>query len=131
MESNGVRAAARLTQLRRRIERWRCTRAKRSPMPAELWSAATELARGLGASRVARELRVGYGSLRERMEAGGQRSGRGASGFVQIEGAALLAAAPPSVEVCDPSGLQVTIRLGAGQAVDWAALVAAVRSAGR
>jgi hypothetical protein len=131
MESNGARAAVRLMQLRRRIERWRSTRARRSPMPAALWSAATQLAHELGASRVARELRVGYGSLKERVEAGGQPSGRGASGFVQIEGAALLAAAPPSVEFCDPSGLQVTIRLGAGQAVDWAALVAALRSAGR
>ena len=32
MESNGVRAAVRLTQLRGRIERWRRTRAKRSPI---------------------------------------------------------------------------------------------------
>jgi len=48
MEGNGVGAAVRLTQLRRRIERWRGTRVKRSPMPPELWSGATELARELG-----------------------------------------------------------------------------------
>ena len=58
MESNEVQAGVRLTQLRGRIERWRCTRAKRSPMPAELWTAATELAQELGVYRVARELRV-------------------------------------------------------------------------
>jgi hypothetical protein len=83
-KSNGVRTAARLTQLRRRIERWRLRRAKRSPMPAEPWTAATELARELGVYRVARELRVGYGSLKERLDCGGQRGGRAARGFVEI-----------------------------------------------
>jgi len=126
-QSNGARTAAKLGQLRRRIERWRWQRAKRSPMPAELWTAATEL----GVYRVARELRVGYGSLKDRLDAGGQRGGRGARGFVEIDGTALLAAPPPSVEVSDASGLKVAIRLGAGQTVDWAAVVAAFRTAGR
>jgi len=131
MESNGVQAAVRLTQLRGRIERWRCTRAKRSPMPAELWSAATELAQELGVYRVVRELRVGYGSLKDRLDVAGERGGRATSGFVEIDGPALLAPAAASVELSDPSGLKVAIRLAAGQAVDWAALVAAVRTAGR
>jgi hypothetical protein len=130
-ESTGVRTAVRLTQLRRRIERWRGRRAKRSPMPAELWTAATELARELGAYRVARELRVGYGSLKERLEVVGERGGQTARGFVELDGRALLAAPPASVEVSDASGLKVAIRLAAGQAVDWAAVVAAVRTAGR
>ena len=131
MESNGVRAAVRLTRLRGRIERWRGTRAKRSPMPAELWSAATELAQELGVYRVVRELRVGYGSLKDRLDVAGERGGRATSGFVEIDGPALRAPAAASVELSDPSGLKVAIRLAAGQAVDWAALVAAVRTAGR
>ena len=130
-ESNGVRTAARLTQLRRRIERWRQRRTKRSPMPAELWTAATELAREVGVYRVARELRVGYGSLKERLDGGGQRDGRAARGFVEIAGPTLFAAPPASVEVSDASGLRVAIRLASGQAVDGAALVAAFRTAGR
>ena len=60
-EGSGAQGLARLNHLRRRIERWRWTRAKRSPMPPELWMAATDLARELGAYRVARELGVGYG----------------------------------------------------------------------
>lgn len=58
-EHGGLQGVVRLSQLRRRIERWRWSRAKRSPMPADLWMAATELARELRAYRVARELGVG------------------------------------------------------------------------
>lgn len=135
MESNGVRAAVRLTQLRRRIERWRRTRAKRSPMPAELWSAATDLARGLGAYRVARQLGIGYGSLRDRLRADGESGGVAAPAFVAVDGAALFAPAPASghgeVELSDGGGLKVVIRLAAGQAVDVAAVVAVVRAVAR
>ena len=138
MESNGARAAVRLTQLRGRIERWRCTRAKRSPMPAELWTAATELARGLGAYRVARELGIGYGSLKDRLGADGESGRKGAPAFVAVDGAALFAPSAPApatgggeVELSDASGLKVVIRLAVGQAVDVAAVVAALCTAGR
>ena len=131
-KSNGVRAAVRLTQLRRRIERWRLTRAKRSPMPAELWVAATELAQELGVYRVARELRVGYESLKERAGAAGENGARPADTFVEVDGASLFAAAPAAsvgsaVELSDASGTKMVIRLAADQAVDVAALLAAFR----
>jgi hypothetical protein len=129
-ERNGARTAARLAQVRQRIDRWRQRRTKRSPMPAELWTAATELGRELGAYRVARELGVGYGSLKERLGGGSERSGR-ARGFVEIAGPALLGGAPITVELSDTSGRQVAIRLATGQAVDVAALIAAWRTAGR
>jgi len=38
--------------LSRRIERWRRTRARRAPMPAELWDAAVAAARTHGVSAV-------------------------------------------------------------------------------
>jgi len=134
MESNGVGAAVRLTQLRGRIERWRRVRAKRSPMPAELWSAAMELARGLGAYRVARELRIGYGSLKDRLRADEANGGAGAPAFVAVDGAALFAPAPSGaseVELSDATGLKLVIRLAAGQTVDVAAVLAAVHPAVR
>ena len=135
MESNGVRAAVRLAQLRGRIERWRCTRVKRSPMPADLWTAAADLARGLGPYRVARELRIGYESLKDRLGVDRESGGGEAPAFVAVDGAALFGAAPATghaeVEVSDAGGLKVVIRLAAGQAVDWAAMVAAFRTAGR
>ena len=134
MESNGIRVAVRLAQLRGRIERWRSTRVKRSPMPGELWTAATELARGLGAYRVARELRIGYGALKERLSADGESGGAGLPAFVAVDGATLFAAAPTGhseVELSDATGLKVVIRLAAGQAVDVAAVAAAWRTTAR
>ena len=130
-EGGGARGLARLSQLRRRIERWRWTRVKRSPMPAELWMVATELARELGAYRVARELGVGYGSLKDRVGAPGEHSAREADAFVELDGASLFAAAPVTVrsevELSDASGTKMVIRLAATQAVDVAALLAAFR----
>lgn len=135
MESNGVRAAVRLTQLRGRIERWRCTRAKRSPMPAELWTAATELARELGAYRVAREAGVGYQSLRDRLGDDAEKGRPCADAFVEIDTAALFASPPATVrgevELSDASGMKVVIRLGAGESVDVAGLLGAFRAAQR
>jgi len=131
MEGNGAQGLARLSQLRRRIERWRGTRVKRSPMPAELWIAATELARELGVYRVARELGVGYESLKDRAGARGEHDVRQADAFVELAGASLLSAAPAAVrsevELSDASGMTMVIRLAADQAVDVAALLAAFR----
>ena len=80
-EGSGAQGLARLSQLRRRIERWRGTRVKRSPMPPELWRAATELARELGVYRVAREVGVGYESLKDRLAA--PASGAGAEALLE------------------------------------------------
>jgi len=128
-ESNGTQGLTRLSQLRRRIDRWRRTRVKRSPMPPELWSTATELARELGVYRVAREVGVGYESLKDRVGAQGEQGEAGA--FVELAGASLLSAAPAAarseVELSDASGLTMVIRLTADQAVDVAALLAAFR----
>jgi len=130
-EGSGAQGLTRLSQLRWRIERWRGTRAKRSPMPPELWRAATELARELGVYRVARELGLGYGSLKDRVDAQGEHGAREAGAFVELAGASLLSAAPATgrseVELSDASGTTLVIRLAADQAVDVGALLAAFR----
>ena len=130
-EGSGVRGLTRLSQLRWRIERWRRTRVKRSPMPPELWRGATELARELGVSRVAREVGVGYESLKDRAGARGEHDVRQADAFVELAGASLLSAAPAGVrsevELSDASGTTMVIRLATDQAVDVAALLAAFR----
>jgi hypothetical protein len=101
-------------------------------MPAELWMAATELARELGAYRVARELGVGYGSLKDRAGARGENGTRQADAFFELDGTSLFSAAPAAVrsevELSDASGTKVVIRLAANQAVDVAALLAAFRT---
>lgn len=130
-EGSGARGLTRLSQLRRRIERWRRMRVKRSPMPADLWRAATELARELGVYRVAREVGVGYESLKDRVGARGKHGARPAEAFVELAGASLLSAAPAAahseVELSDARGTTMVIRLAADQAVDVAALLAAFR----
>jgi hypothetical protein len=104
-------------------------------MPADLWMAATELAQELGASRIARELGVGYGSLKERLGAGRKNGARPTDTFVELAGAALVSTAPAAVrsevEVSDASGTKLVIRLGADQAVDVTALLAAFRTVPR
>ena len=130
-EGSGAQGLTRLNQLRRRIERWRQTRVKRSPMPPELWIAATELARELGVYRVAREAGVGYESLKDRVGAQSEHGARPAEAFVELAGASLLSAAPAAarseVELSDARGTTMVIRLAADQAVDVAALLAAFR----
>ena len=101
------------------------------PMPAALWTAATALARAHGAYRVARAVGVGYPSLRDRLGAGAGHRRPPAEAFVAIDTAALFA--PPSatargeVELSDASGVTMVIRLGAGESVDVAAVLAAFR----
>lgn len=124
------RAAAKLRQLGRRIERWRWRRTSRGPMPAQLWAAATGLARELGAYRVARDLGIGYESLRNRLGDDGT-DGSSTPALVTVNTASLFAspAAPHAeVELSDASGVKVVIRLGAGESVDVGALLAAFRA---
>ncbi len=130
-EGSGAQGLVRLSQLRRRIDRWRWTRTKRSPMPEDLWTAATELARELGAYRVARGAGVGYGSLKDRVGARGGNGARQGAAFVALDGASLFSAPPASVrsevELSDASGAKLVIRLGADQTVDVTALLVAFR----
>ena len=130
-EGSGAQGLTRLSQLRRRIERWRRTRVKRSPMPPELWIAATELAQELGVYRVAQEVGVGYESLKDRVEAQGEHGAREAGAFVELAGASLVSAAPATarseVELSDARGTTMVIRLATDQVVDVAALLAAFR----
>jgi hypothetical protein len=73
--------------------------------------------------------------LKDRLGADGESGRDGAPAFVAVDGAALFATARATgcgeVELSDGSGLKVVIRLGAGQAVDVAAVVMAVRTAAR
>jgi len=97
-------------------------RVKRSPMPPERWITATELARELGAYRIARELGVAYGSLKDGAGAQGENGARRADAFVEFDGASLFSPAPAAMrseaELSDASGTKMIIRLAANQAVD-------------
>jgi hypothetical protein len=124
---------ARVEPLRMQIERWRQTRAKRSPMPEPLWRAAVGLARKHGVYAAAQALRLSYDSLRTRAEEAGEPRQRRRESpppqatFVDLPPALLSAAAGPGgpiVEVVGPSGQRLTVRLRNGE-LDVAELIRA------
>ena len=57
-----------LEEARVRFEEWRTNRRGKARIPAELWSAAVEVARKEGINRTARELHVAWDDLKRRME---------------------------------------------------------------
>ena len=60
-----------LEEAKLRFEEWRTTRRGKARIPAELWSAAVEVARKEGINRTARELHVAWDDLKRRMPATG------------------------------------------------------------
>ena len=129
--------SAGLEQLRRRIERWRMSRAAPGQMPEPLWAAAAELARRQGVSRVASALGLGYAGLKQRVEVPLERvtssaSGERKTGFVEVTGAQLLSSASPGsalVEYAARDGSRLRVTLPAASSVDVAALLLALRGA--
>jgi hypothetical protein len=112
-------------QVQARIERWRRTREKRAAMPAGLWEQAAGLARMHGIYRTAQALRLSYDSLKGRvLSAPGSvlRGQKGHPGFVDFGPAQLMGlaqpAAGPVVELSDPDGAKLVIRLTDGGELD-------------
>jgi hypothetical protein len=124
------RAAQGLQVVRRRIDVWRWTRLKRSPMPEELWAQSAKLARNLGVWPVARDLGLCYESLKRRVEENGSRKKAGAVQFVEMRGADVMDVASSDgtvVELQATDGARMRIRLGRDAQVDMTALIAAFR----
>ena len=57
-----------MRRLYRRFQRWRSAHTGRLPIPERLWAAATELAREHGVFPTAKDLRLEYGKLKQRVE---------------------------------------------------------------
>jgi len=102
-------------------------------MPSQLWMEAAALARELGVNPVRSALGLNYESLKRHLGDGGVAS-RGVSEasiakFVELSGAQVLGSpsAGPVVELCDASGIRVTVRLAAGSTLEVAELVEAFR----
>jgi len=118
-----------VSEVASRIEHWRETRAKRSPMPAELWEEATELARVHGAYPISQELHLNYMNLRKRAEAASEEAsavGVVPTGFVEVSTAQLLSGPEGSqtkVEMVEADGTKVVVRLPSRQRLDVERLV--------
>lgn len=132
-------ASVRVQQVRARIEGWRKTRMKRSPMPEPLWEAAVELTRCDGVHPISRALQLNYQSLKCRVAlASGVTSGRRGAGVARgfVELSSPLPIAPPSpvgleVELSGSDGAKLTIRLPAERALDVERLAEAFLGRGR
>jgi hypothetical protein len=106
--------------LRHRIDHWRHTRKKITPMPEELWTEAVSLARRYGLGPVARGLRVDYGTLKIRYDLSSGAADQdseprspGSSGFVEIDWPPVQRStdAPVTVELSAPDGAKLTVLL--------------------
>ena len=71
-----------LEEAKGRFEEWRSNRRGKARIPAELWSAAVEVARKEGINRTARELHVAWDDLKRRMGEVPQQPGSPA--FVEL-----------------------------------------------
>ena len=125
-----------VARLSRRIERWRKTRLKRSPMPEELWQEAARLAQDQGISPIARQLGVGYASLKGRVEQAPQQdeAARSQGGeFVEMSAEQLFGASPKAavVELAGQDGLRLTVRLDDSGQLDVVRLLEAFCERGR
>ena len=67
----GETAMITLEEAKGRFEDWRSNRRGKARIPAELWSAAVEVARKEGINRTARELHVAWDDLKRHMPATG------------------------------------------------------------
>jgi hypothetical protein len=113
-------------RLQKRIEHWRRTREKRSPMPEPLWHAAVQLAQRDSVYSVSRALQVNYQSLQARLAmasaATKSHPAPGApKGFVELSPTLPMPAAPHTesvVELSDDEGAKLLIRLPAGSDLD-------------
>ena len=106
-----------MTRVRRRLDRWRRTRAySRSPIPKALWANAVALARQQGLYQTARALRLDYGGLKAHVAAAETRGRPGrAPTFVEWSGSTLTDLSTWVIELTGPGG---TVRLrGAGLAL--------------
>ena len=74
-----------LEETKGRFEEWRSNREGKARIPAELWSAAVEVARKEGINRTARELHVAWDDLKRRMAATGEVQRQpGSPAFVEL-----------------------------------------------
>ena len=84
MGRSGSSVPVRMDRILQRIESWRSTRRKLSPMPAELWTAAVSLGREYGVSLTSRILGLSYGALKDRVADSTPAVGRAAQGTSRL-----------------------------------------------
>ncbi len=106
-----------LAEVHRQFQGWRRSRNKRSPIPERLWQAAEELSRQHSISEIARELRLDYTKLKERiicsrsMRAEGLCGSGAGCGFVEVGIPSGTVGGECLVEVEDGTGRKLKVHL--------------------
>ena len=111
-----------LEEAKARFGEWRQNRRGKARIPAELWSAAVEVARKEGINRTARELHVAWDDLKRRMENTGEvRRQPGLPAFVELVAPQTQSVPECTVEVEGRQG-KLRIQLKGASASDLAVL---------
>jgi hypothetical protein len=98
-----------LERVRRRLERWRRTRAHlRALIPKNIWAGAVALARQHGLYQAARALPINDGGLKQHLEAADRTDSSARSGFVELRPMNPPATGDVVIEV---EGPRTTVRL--------------------
>jgi hypothetical protein len=101
-----------MERTRRRLERWRETRAAGMPMPEELWAAAAKIARRHGVYPTARALGLEYNKLKRLTQPTGQaQKGLPAPTFVELMAAQPAGGCECRIEMEGPGGGRLKIEL--------------------
>ena len=108
-----------LEEAKVRFEEWRKNRRGKARIPAELWSAAVEVARKEGINRTARELHVAWDDLKRHMSAAGAVPQQPA--FVELVPPPVQSVAECTLEVEGRRG-KLRIQLKGASASDLASL---------
>jgi hypothetical protein len=120
------KASARAVEaVSRRFEDWRRDPGRGRRIPEDLWRAAIDVAAQHGIWRTARALRVNNGELKRRLEAArreGEHGGAQAAAFVELPPTMVGAGAECVVEIEDPRGTRLRVRLPGWVVPDLAAL---------
>ena len=116
-----------LENTRRRLEQWRQRHQAPTPLPESLWAEAVKLAGRYGVSRTARALRVGYYSLKDRVEkqTGSSAAGSPAAGaatFLELAVSPRSGAGECILEWEDAAGGKMRVHLKGAEVPDLVAL---------
>jgi hypothetical protein len=128
-----VEEASGIDLARSRFEQWRKTRARKTPIPDELWSMAASVARREGVNRTAQQLHLDGGKLKRVLVAAdtGLRKKKRRQGFVELVAPMPAVTAGCVIEFESPGGSKMRVYWKAAAAPDWADLLRAWRDAER
>ena len=120
-ETTKTTAIHSLETVRCRIENWRTAKQGRRAMPEELWQAAAELTEHYSINRIAKELRLNYTALRDRIS---REQGHNLPTTVPSAGFVELRAGVPGIaEACEAeletaAGAKLKIRYTQSMGID-------------